>query len=165
MNLETLDLLTQKIEKALTTIRTLRTDNQRLHERTLSLDSQVRLLESQLGNAHAERERFESELELKTTEAQNLLQELSRKDQEIAKVRDDAEERGMELTLLQESLRDKEVKIQAAAERLEQVMNSLEIELDVRVPATEEEIIPGQTNPSEDKAFGSPQDLFGFSQR
>jgi chromosome segregation ATPase len=166
MNLETLDLLTQKIEKALATIRSLRTENQRLQERSLGMESQARLLESQLGTAHAEHERCEAEIESKTTEAQNLMQELIRKDEELEAARLEVAQRSTELKDLQDSLREKDDKIQAAALRLEQVMTSLETELDVRIPTLDDDALDGRIKRADETALGAiPQDLFGFSQR
>lgn len=164
MNLETLDLLTQKIEKALGTIRALRTENQRLQENGLRLDSQLRLFESQVSAGKLDQERLEADLEIKTNEAANLAAELARKEQELISVQNEVDQRLVELNRLQDALREKEEKIHSAASRLEQVMNSLEIELDVRVEPSEEET-EAPAPLAEDKAFSTPQDLFGFSAR
>jgi|GEM_PF-2623422 len=164
MNLETLDLLTLKIEKALATIRTLRSENLRYQEHSLGLDNQLRLVEGQLATTRSEQERLQAELDVKQDEAQNLAQELSRKDQEIASVRGEVEQRVVELNRLQDSLREKEDKIQAAAGRLEEVMASLELELNVQVGSTDEDEFSDSQPFQEDKAFGSPADMFGFHQ-
>ena len=164
MNLETLDILTQKIEKALGTIRALRTENQRLLEHTLSLESQVRILEGQVAASRGEQERLESEIDVKVNEASNLTAELSRKDNEIASLRGEVEQRMVEVTRMQDSLREKEEKIQGAASRLEQVMNSLERELDVRIDSGEEQELLAGNPISEDRAYSGPTDLFGNPQ-
>jgi chromosome segregation ATPase len=165
MNIETLDLLAQKIEKALGTIRSLRQDNQKLQEHSLSLDSQVRLLEGQIAASRNHQEQMEAQLEEKSNEASNLAQELLRKEQDVMSARSEVDQRVIELNRLQESLREKEEKIQAAAGRLEQVMNSLEQELDVRVRAADEELLESGAELGDDRAFGDPRDLFGYTQR
>lgn len=164
MNLETLDLLTQKIDKALSTIRNLRSENQRLQETSIRLDSQMRLVEGQLAASKMEQERLEVELDIKVSEAANLTAELARKEQELQSMQGEVEQRVVELNRLQDALREKEEKIQSAANRLEQVMNSLEIELDVRIEQPEE-VVDSAKPFQEEKAFEHPQDLFGFSTR
>jgi len=165
MNLETLDLLTQKIEKALGTIRNLRSENQRLQEASLRSEGQLRLAEAQVQTLRADNERLSGELEDRGVEASNLQQELARKDNDIASVRAEVDQRVVELNRLQDALREKEVKIQAAAERLEQVMNSLEVELDVQIQPEREISRPQNATILDEPSFAAPADLFGFPQR
>lgn len=101
MNLETLDLLSSKVEKALDTIRLLKAEKNRLEE--------------QLGSLGETNKRLRAELE--------------EKDATVANLNADLERRGVELQLLHETVQDRDGKIQMAAERLEHVMNTLETEL------------------------------------
>lgn len=156
MNIEALERLTEKVEAALSTIRALRGENHSLQEKLGSAQSHSKSLEEQLHLARQDRERIGGELEVKTTEVENLLQELQRKEDELAQIRLERETRSIELTRAQETLREKEEKIQAASARLEQVMNALELELDVRIPHT-----PVLTR----SPFAEPADLFGNPSR
>ncbi|HSQ42988.1 MAG TPA: hypothetical protein VLM37_11975 [Fibrobacteraceae bacterium] len=165
MNLDTLDLLTQKIEKALGTIRRLRDENLNLSQTNNEQGTQIVALESKLATLQKEQERLEAELEQKQTEAGNLSQELNRREHEITLAKSEVERRVTELNQMQESLQEKESKIQIAATRLEQVMDSLEQELDVRVRAPEEELVNADQVKQEEKEFGDPEDLFGQSEK
>jgi len=101
MNLETLDLLSSKVEKALETIRQLKTEKARLEEQLASLGETNKRLRA----------------------------ELEEKDQTVASLSTDLERRSAELQMLHETVQDRDVKIQMAAERLEHVMATLETEL------------------------------------
>jgi chromosome segregation ATPase len=114
MNLETLDLLSSKVEKALETIRSLKAEKLRLDEQVASLGETNK----------------------------RLRVELDEKDRAVAMLGADLDKRNAELQLLHETVQDRDGKIQMAAERLEHVMNTLEIELgtalnlDLSTPAT-----------------------------
>lgn len=101
MNLETLDLLSTKVEKALETIRHLKAEKNRLDEQVVSLGETNKRLRA----------------------------ELDEKDQALALVSADLDRRNAELQMLHDTVQDRDVKIQIAAERLEHVMNTLETEL------------------------------------
>lgn len=101
MNLETLDLLSTKVEKALETIRHLKAEKNRLDEQVASLGETNKRLRA----------------------------ELDEKDQALALVSADLDRRNAELQMLHDTVQDRDVKIQIAAERLEHVMNTLETEL------------------------------------
>lgn len=101
MNLETLDLLSSKVERALDTIRQLKAEKIRLDDLTASL----------------------------TETNKRLRAELDEKDQQVASLSADLDKRGVELQLLHDTVQDRDGKIQMAAERLEHVMNTLENEL------------------------------------
>jgi len=152
MNIEALERLTDKVEAALSTIRALRGENHSLLEKLENVQSHSKGIEEQMLQSRLDQDRIARELEMKTTEMENLLQELQRKEDELAQIRQERETRSMELTRAQETLREKEEKIQAASVRLEQVMNALELELDVRIPHT-----PVLTR----SPFAEPSDLFG----
>ncbi len=117
MNLETLDLLSTKVEKALDTIRQLKSDKLRLEEQLSSLAETNKRLRA----------------------------ELDEKDHASALLAKDLEKRNAELQMLHDSLQDRDVKIQLAADRLENVMATLERELGTTLDLGDSTQVPAST--------------------
>ena len=146
--MEKLDLLTGKVEQALLTIRRLRVDNEALTEKVGTLENSVEeleklnieLMENSEGSG-SQIEELNSQLAAKEEELSQALAASQEKDAELENLRLESGEKTMELSLMKEALVEKDEKIQAVTERVEQVMQSLEYELDLRQGEVDEEVV------------------------
>ncbi|HPW93630.1 MAG TPA: hypothetical protein PLT31_00435 [Fibrobacteraceae bacterium] len=124
MNLENIDLLTQKVERVLEVIRVLRAEKAQMESKIQSFDSV-----------------------------------LAQKDEEIAMLKSSLEERSVELTSLNDTVKNQEEEIQLAQERFQQLLSTIEAEL-----GTEISIAPSEQDsssvPNEQQEEAPQSDFF-----
>ena len=124
MNLENIDILTQKVERVLEVIRVLRAEKAQMESKIQSFDSV-----------------------------------LAQKDEEIAMLKSSLEERSVELTSLNDTVKNQEEEIQLAQERFQQLLSTIEAEL-----GTEISIAPSEQDsysvPNEQQEEAPQSDFF-----
>ena len=124
MNLENIDLLTQKVERVLEVIRVLRAEKAQMESKIQSFDSV-----------------------------------LAQKDEEIAMLKSSLEERSVELTSLNDTVKNQEEEIQLAQERFQQLLSTIEAELgtEISIAPSEQE---SSSVPNEQQEEAPQSDFF-----
>lgn len=124
MNLENIDLLTQKVERVLEVLRVLKTEKAQLQSKINDFDSI-----------------------------------LAEKDNEIATLRSKLDERSVEITSLNDTVKNQEDEIQLAQDRFQQLLNTIEAELGTEIPiaSTEE---PSADSQGQQEGEASQSDFF-----
>jgi|SRR5574344_273096 predicted nucleic acid-binding Zn-ribbon protein len=124
MNLENIDLLSQKVERVLEVLRVLKAEKAQLQSKVDSFESV-----------------------------------LAQKDDEIAVLKSSLEERSVELTTLNDTVKSQEDEIQLAQERFQQLLSTIEAEL-----GTEISIAPSEQDsssvPNEQQEEAPQSDFF-----
>ncbi len=177
MNLENLDLLSQKIESMLEALRRLKNEKAEAEKSVAAKTAELENLRSEMSEKSRQVEMLEGELASKNADVSNLNAELASKNSEAETLRATIAERDAELESAKASLSEKEAKladmdkvvseqgdeIQNAREKFQNLLSTIESELGTEIPVQspgeEPQVSEGQSN---DSAGESAQaDFFG----
>lgn len=177
MNLENLDLLSQKIESMLETLRRLKNekadvekalaakvaDAEAARAESLERAKRIETLEGELAGKDSELENLKAELSAKNSEAESLRATVAERDSALESVKASLSEKEAKLADMDKVVNEQGVEIQNAREKFQNLLSTIESELGTEIPlqSPEENGNGSEERPQASAGESAQADFFG----